>query len=150
MVKQEIENSQCVNGDKTAADWQQGNKQKVKRLALFTALWVVSTALLAFGPKFIWDFQTTLTIVAVFINLAMGGLMIFANRAHLHSLDEMQQRIQAEAMALSLGVGLVVGGCYEILEDVKLISFEPEISHLMIIMCLSYMIGVIKGGVKYR
>ena len=53
-------------------------------------------------------------------------------------------------MALTLGVGLVVGTSYELLEDIKLITFEPEISHLTILMCLTYFIGIILGNRRYQ
>jgi hypothetical protein len=36
------------------------------------------------------------------------------------------------------------------LEDIKLISFEPEISHLIILMSLTYMIGNIIGNRRYK
>jgi hypothetical protein len=65
-------------------------------------------------------------------------------------MDEMQRYIQHEAMALTLGVGLVLGMSYELLEDIKLISFEPEISHLIILMCLTYFIGIILGNRRYQ
>ena len=44
-------------------------------------------------------------------------------------------------MSLSLGIGLVLGCSYEMLEDIKLIPFEPEISHLLILMSLTYVVG---------
>ena len=75
--------------------------------------------------------------------------MIYANKQHLLGMDEMQRYIQHEAMALTLGVGLVLGMSYELLEDIKLISFEPEISHLIILMCLTYCIGIILGNRRY-
>ncbi len=53
-------------------------------------------------------------------------------------------------MALTLGVGLVVGVSYELLEDIKLITFEPEISHLILLMCLTYCIGIIVGNRRYQ
>ncbi|QBY04339.1 hypothetical protein E2K93_08010 [Thalassotalea sp. HSM 43] len=142
MVKQDLQNEH--------QQWQTEQKQKVKTLGLCTFFWLVATALLAFGPKFLWDFNTLLTVIAVIVNLLTGTAMIMANRAHLRSLDEMQQKIQSEAMALSLGVGLVVGCCYQLLHNVRLISFQPELAHMVIVMCLTYMIGMIKGGVKYR
>ncbi|MDG1733958.1 MAG: hypothetical protein P8M49_01690 [Thalassotalea sp.] len=130
--------------------WKTRTKKNTVRLGLWTFFWVLTCAITAFAPKFIWDFNTTLTIIAVVVNILVGFGMILANRTHLRGLDEMQQKIQTEAMALSLGVGLVLGSSYELLEDIKLITYEPEISHLIIVMCISYMIGVIKGGVKYR
>jgi len=53
-------------------------------------------------------------------------------------------------MAISLGVGLVCGLSYELLEDIKLITFEPEVSHLIMLMALTYMVGVIAGNRRYK
>ena len=53
-------------------------------------------------------------------------------------------------MALTLGVGLVIGSSYELLEDIKLIPFEPEISHLIILMSLTYCVGIILGNRRYQ
>ena len=130
--------------------WEASNKTNTVRLGLWTFVWVLSTALMAFGPRFLWDYQTALTVGAVLLNLGMGIGMILANRRHLLGMDEMQQKIFLEAGALSLGVGLVCGISYEMLEDVRLITFEPEISHLVILMCLTFMAGMINGHRKYQ
>jgi hypothetical protein len=76
--------------------------------------------------------------------------MLVANRRYLRGLDEMQQRIMLDAMALCLGVGLVVGLSYELLEDIRLITFQPEIPHLVIIMCLTYFGAIKAGNRKYQ
>lgn len=131
-------------------DWERQNSKNTRNLALWTAGWLLSTALAAFGPKGIWDFNTWLTIVAILINLVVGFAMILANKRLLLGLDELQQKIQLGAMGLALGVGLVVGIGYEQLEDAMLISFEPEISHLMIVMAITYMAGIIIGQRRYR
>ncbi|WNC68690.1 hypothetical protein RI845_00745 [Thalassotalea nanhaiensis] len=131
-------------------NWEARTKKNTVKLGIWTFGWVLTTAVTAFAPKFLWDFNTVLTVIAVIINVLVGFGMILANREHLRGLDEMQQKIQTEAMALSLGVGLVLGCSYELLEDIKLITFEPEISHLVILMCITYMIGIIKSGAKYR
>ena len=62
----------------------------------------------------------------------------------------MQQKIFLDSAALTLGVGLVCGLGYELLEDIRLISFQPEISHLGILMCLTFLAGNIAGHRKYR
>ena len=76
--------------------------------------------------------------------------MMLANGRHLRCMDELEQKIMLDAMALTLGVGLVVGLSYELFEDIKLISFEPEISHLVIIMCLTYAGAQIAGHRKFK
>lgn len=131
-------------------DWEASNKANTVRLAWWTGAWVLTMALAAFGPKLIWDFATMPTILGVLLNLGVGFGMIMANRRYLQGLDEMHQKIFLEAGALSLGVGLVCGLSYELLEDIRLISFEPEISHLIILMCIAFMAGMINGHRKYR
>ena len=140
-----------MNKPKTdLSSWQASQKENTVRLRYWTIAWVLSLALAAFGPKLLWDFQTGLTILGVVINLAVGFGMIVANKRYVQGLDEMHRKIFLDAGALSLGVGLVCGLSYELLEDIKLITFEPEISHLVILMCLTFLAGMIVGHRKYR
>ena len=120
------------------------------RLGFWTGTWVLSTAVAAFGPKFLWNFNTSLSIVGVLIHLGIGFGMILANKWYLNAVDELMRKIQLEAMALTLGVGLVVGMSYELLEDIKLISFEPQIPHLIMLMGFTYIIGIILGNRRYQ
>jgi len=131
-------------------DWEAKKASNIRNLRYWTLAWVLTSALAAFGPRFIWDYQTALTVLGVVINVVIGFRMIVANRDYLRGLDEMHRKIFLDAGALSLGVGLVIGLSYELLEDIKLISFEPEISHLVILMCLTFLVGMIRGHRTYR
>ena len=133
-----------------SGDWAAQNKKNTVRLRYWTLAWVVTMAIAAFGPKLIWDFATLPTILSVLITLGAGFGMIVANKRYLQGLDEMHRRIFLEAGALTLGVGLVCGLSYELLEDIKLISYEPEISHLVILMCLTFIAGMIAGHRKFQ
>ena len=104
----------------------------------------------AFAPKYAWEFNTLLSVIAVIVSLFFGFGMLLANRRYLRGLDEMQQRIMFDAMGLALGVGLVVGLSYELLEDIKLITFQPEIPHLVFVMCFTYLIGIVAGHRKFQ
>lgn len=130
--------------------WKDNIKVTTTKVFFWTLLWVLSVALLAFGPKIIWAFETSYTLIAVAINLFIGVKMILALKNNLDSLDELAQKIHRDAMAISLGASLVLGTCYEIFEDVKLIPFQPEISHLIMAVIFTYIIGVIIGTAKYR
>ena len=125
-------------------------KKNTKRLFFWGVVWVLATAGLAFGPKNLWSFNTWLTIIAVLIHIGIGLGMIRAFKQYLLGLDELQRKIHLDAMALSLGIGLVFGGSYEMLEDIKLIPFQPEIPHLLIVMSLTYAVGAILGIRKYQ
>jgi hypothetical protein len=125
-------------------------KSTIKHLALWTLAWVISTALLRFGAEYIWNYQAAYSIPALIIHLALGFAMIMVNVKHLANLDELQRKITMDAMGITLGVGLIVGIAYEQLEDIKLITFEPEISHLIMIMAFTYIISILIGNRKYK
>lgn len=131
-------------------DWAARTARNTVHLAYWTGAWVLTMALANFGPKFIWHSDARLTLLAILVNLFVGFAMIRANKRHLEGLDEMHQRIQLEAMALSLGVGLVVGLSYSNLDVTNLISFDAEISHLVVLMGLTYVAGVVAGLRRVR
>ena len=112
--------------------------------------WVLATAGAAFGPELLWGYGTLMTSVAVATQLALGFGMIWAFKGVLLAMDDLQRLIQLEAISLALGVGVVVGVSYELLEDIKLITFQPEISHLIILITLTYMFGLLLGNRRYR
>lgn len=125
-------------------------KKSTLNLAYWTLAWVLTTAVVAFGPKFIWNENTTLTIAAILINLAIGIGVILANKNHLNSLDELQRKVQLEAMGIALGVAVVFGLSYSMLDTTNIISYDAEISHLVILIGLTYMAATIIGNFRYR
>ncbi len=131
-------------------DWNARIKKNTIRLGYWTGAWLVTMAVAVFGPLLAWQSNELLTILAIAINLGIGFGMIMANKHHLRGLDEMHQKIQLEAMALSLGVGLVVGLSYSTMDVTNLIAFDAEISHLVILVGLTYGVGVFAGLRKYQ
>ena len=136
--------------DAESSKWETETKQNTIVLGFWTAAWVVTMAVAVFGSQFLWQDTGWLKLVSILVNLGVGVGMILANRRHLKGLDEMQQKIQLEAMALSLGVGLIGGLAYSNLDLTNLITFDAEISHLVILMALAYMVGIGAGTRRYR
>lgn len=132
-----------------SGDWESRKKANTRRLGYWTAAWVGTQAVAVFGPQFAWD-NNTLTWIALLINVLMGAGMVLANKRHLRGLDEMHQRVQLEAMALTLGVGLVVGLAYSTADVTNLIPADAEISHLIILLGLTYFTATVLGLRQYR
>ena len=130
--------------------WESSSRKTTLNLALWTACWLLSLALATFGPRFIWEENSTLSIIAILINLAIGIGVIFANKKHLNSLDELQRKIQLEAMGVTLGVAVIFGLSYSMLDITNLINYDAEISHLVILIGLTYLAGTIIGSLRYR
>lgn len=128
------------------------NKQTIeatKNLALWTVLWIVSLALATFGPKFLWNENTILSILTIAINTAVGAGMIWANIKHLSVLDELQKKIQLDAMGIALGVGIVGGLSYSVMDIANVISTDAEIGFLVMLISVSYMIAMLIGKKRY-
>jgi len=139
-----------MNGTgKTSGGWDACNKRNTVRLAYWTGAWVLTLAVAVFGPLLVWGSQA-LTIGAILINVGAGAGMIVANKLHLDGLDELQRKIQLEAMALALGVGLVGGLAFSTADVTDVIPFDAEISFLVILISVAYMIGIFVGRRKYR
>ena len=132
----------------TKSSWAADTRKNRHRLMIWTLAWTGSVALATFGPHYLWQSQA-LTIVSIILNLGLGAGMIVSNKVYLDTLDELQRKIQLEATAVSLGVGLVVGIAYSIMDISNLINQDAEISYLIMIMGFTYIISTIIGRIKY-
>jgi hypothetical protein len=123
----------------TRKAWEDNIKRQTVKLAGWTIAWLVTLAIASFGPKFLWNSTDWISATAIGINVLVGIGMIVANKNHLRSLDEMQQKIYLEAMAISLGAGLVGGIAYSNLDVTNVIPFHAEIAHVVILMAVTFM-----------
>ncbi len=130
-------------------DYKTQIKKNTKNLAIYTALWTISMAIATFGPKFIWEENKTLTVIGVIVNAIFGLFMILANIKYLKGLDELQKKIQLEGMAIALGVGIVGGLSYSLLDTTNLIAQDAEISFLVILISLTYLGCILIGQKRY-
>ena len=133
-----------------SGDWPTSTKKMTLQLAAWTGAWVLTVALATFGPEFIWGSNQFLTVIAPVLNLGVGAGMIGANIQHLGSLDEMMQRIQLEAMAITLGVALVGGISLSLLDTTDLIGINAEIGYLILLMGITYLITFGVNKMRYQ
>ena len=124
-------------------------KKHTKILLAWTFSWVVSTAFLSYGVNFLWD-NLLITKIGLLINLAIGVGMIIANKNLFKHYDELQKKIQFDAMALTLGLAVVVGLVYEISFDFGVIDSEPEFEYLVFFICFSYIASIIINSLRYK
>jgi len=119
--------------------------EKVKWLAVSTTIWLITIAIAAFGPKLLWDNQTSITLLAIALNVLAGLFVIKSNLQHWNSLDEMLQRVQLNAMGIALGLGIFGGISFSLLETSDIIQTEFALSFMVILMALSYLISTMVG-----
>ena len=124
-------------------------KKQTKVMLGWTLAWVVSLAFLTGAENTLWN-DLIFTKIGLLINFTIGIGMIVANKNLFKTYDELQKKIQFEAMAITLGLAVVVGLTYEVSFDFGVIDKEPEFEYLMLFICFSYVASTIISAIRYK
>jgi hypothetical protein len=125
-------------------------RTNVIQLFRWNGVWAAATALMAFGPKFLWNKALVFTLLAVGLDVAVGVGMILANKNYLAELDELQRKVQLNSMGITLGVGLIAGVPFSVMDAYHVIPFHADIAHLVILMALTFLVSNLYGTYRYR
>lgn len=131
-------------------DWPGQTKESTIRLAKWTILWMLTLAIPAFGPALFWGENHLINSLAILFNLGIGIGMIMATINHLKKQDEMMQKGQLEAMGISLGVAVVGGIAFSMLDTTNVIPFDAEISYLVMIISITYLVSIFINLRRYK
>lgn len=124
--------------------------KRLKKLAAWTWTWVATMAIATFGPKYIWDDHVFLSVFSLLVNFGTGVLMILANRDLLNQFDELERKIHLEAIALTLGLSVVVGLSFSLLDRQNLLPFDADISFLVMFMGITYLVSFLINTRRFR
>ena len=119
-----------------------GLKKSTFQLFLATGVWVGSTALMSFGPNAFWHFNTAVTFLAIAANLVVGSFMLYSFFKHLKNMDELQRQTHLEAMALTLGITMVLTVIYGALPQAKVLA-STQPANVLFVIGISYILSVI-------
>jgi hypothetical protein len=87
-------------------------------------------------------------LAAILFSTAFGLGMGLAYRRFLREADELLRKIELEALALAVGVGVVGGFAYTTLARAGIVA-EADVLVLVVAMVLTYGIAVIVGQRRY-
>ena len=127
---------------RTEASLQAGLKKSTFQLFLATGAWVGSSALMSFGPSALWGFDNALTFLAIAANLIAGGFMLYSFFRHLKNMDELQRQTHLEAMALTLGITMVLTVIYGALPQANVLT-SAKPGNVLFVIGISYILSVI-------
>lgn len=120
------------------------------RLACWGGAWLAATALMKFGPGALWARSTGSTLLVVALDVAAGVGMLLADKAYLAELDELQQRVYLNALAVTVGVALIIGIPYAQMGAAHAMPVSADISHLLLLMSLTFCVCIVYGTWRYR
>jgi hypothetical protein len=120
------------------------------QLILWTLAWVATLALAKFGPIHLWDSQPVASWAAVALNVVVGVGWIFSHARYLRGIDELQRKINLDALAVTLGVGWVGAFAYVVADAADLITYDADIGVFAALLAFVYMIAIAVGQLRYR
>ena len=130
--------------------YQSRTRTNVIRLFRWNGAWGAATVLMAVGPRFLWNKALGFTLLAVVLDVAVGVGMILANKKYIAELDDLQRRVQLNSMGITLGVGLIAGVPFSVMDAYHLIPFHADIAYLLILMSLTFALSNLYGTRRYR
>jgi hypothetical protein len=105
---------------------------------------------MAFGPKFLWNRDLGLTLMSVGLDVALGVGMILATTKYVLELDELQRKVYLNALGITVGVAVITGIPYSVMDTYHVIPFKADIAYLVILMGLTFFVSFLYGTRRYR
>ena len=133
-----------------STNWPEQTKKTTVRLAKWTILWVLTVAIVSYGAALFWGENHLINSLAILLNVGVGIGVIMAMINHLKMQDEMMQKVQLEAMGFSLGVAIVGGIAFSMLDTTNVIPFDAEISYLVMIIAFTYLVSLFINLRRYK
>jgi hypothetical protein len=117
---------------------------------LWSLVWMSSWVGVTLALKTGWLASGAPGIVAALVSASLGIGTALAYRRFLNEADEVQRKIELEALALAFGVGLVGGFAYWLLERSGAVpTAKSDLLYVLAATCFTYSAGVLLGRRRY-
>ena len=97
-MKKPMVNLSCLTG---------GSGKNTIRFLCWTFAWSMTMVLADKAILYEWHSSALISAIAIVLNAGIGIGMILSYLRHLKSMDELQRKIQLDALAIAMGVALV-------------------------------------------
>lgn len=126
------------------------NCRNQRRVVLWSLVWMSSWVAVTLALTSGWLASGAPGIVAAVVSSSLGIGTVLAYRRFLKEADEVQRRIELEALAMAFGVGVVGGFAYWLLERSGAVPIaKTDLLYVLAGMCLTYSAGVLLGKRRY-
>ena len=111
--------------------------------------WATSLVVISYASKYDWYSSGLIIATGLLIHVAIGIGMILAFRHFLTEADELQRKVQLDALALSVGVTIVAFSSFSLLAKAGVLP-EMDTTGLIVVMSFAYCAGLLIGWRRYR
>ena len=140
-----------MNPSNTSANgYRSRTRTNTLRLLGWNGAWLAATVLMKFGPKSLWNQSSVFTLLAVGLDVAVGVGMILATKKYVMELDELQQRVWLNALGITVGVAVIAVPPLSVMDVSHMLSFHMNISHVVMLMAVTFVVSFLYGTWRYR
>jgi hypothetical protein len=115
----------------------------------WTFAWMASLVVSDKAALYDWWTAEWITWLSIAVNFALGVWLVIRFMRMLRGMDDLQRKIQLDALAISFGVSLVFTICYSLLVTWGYITDE-EVTDVFMVMCVTYALAALAGTLRYR
>lgn len=90
-----------------------------------------------------------LAVTGILLTTGLGFGLLMAYRHFLREADELRRKIELDALALAVGVGLVGGVCFRLLQQAGIVAGGSDFEVTVLLMSATQATGVIMGMRRY-
>ncbi len=126
-----------------------GSAKNTIRFLCWTFAWSMTMVLADKAILYEWHSSALISAIAIVLNAGIGIGMILSYLRHLKYMDELQRKIQLDALAIAMGVALVGSFSYSLMVTAKFIT-DAEVSDIILLMTFTFVVSVIVGHLRYR
>jgi uncharacterized membrane protein len=120
------------------------DRKNQRNIVVWSLAWIAPFLAVNLAVKNDWIGSDPLALAATIAVTGLGVGALLAYRRFLSDADELMRKIQLDALALTVGVGVVSGFSYTLLETAGLVA-EAEVMTLIMIMMVTYTGGIVVG-----
>ena len=124
------------------------DRRNQRNIIWWSAAWILPFLGVNLAITNEWIKNEALETVAVAGVTLLGLGVLFAYRKFLGNADELMRKIQLDALALTVGVGIVFGFSYTLLEGAGIVA-RAEAMTLIMVMIVTYISGVVVGQRRF-
>ena len=125
------------------------DRQNQFRVLGWMLAWTVSWLGVGAFMKQGWLSSEAVKIAAILLPIGIGVGLLFAYRRYLSQAGESLRKIELEAMALALGVGLIGGATYWLLDQAGMIADIDIFNGALLLVSGAYVVGVMLGRARH-
>ncbi len=125
------------------------SKKNHALIMLWIFVWMATFVAADKAEAYKWYTAGSLPLLAIAMNAVIGLIVIVTYMRFLKELDEMQQKIQLNALALAMGIGLVGSVSYSLLVSAGIVA-APDIAVVIALLGGGYSAGLVIARTRYQ